>query len=91
MFNRTTTSRREGSLFTQHTFYNFIVSFPSTLSINNNVVLEYKQAIWNLQLHMLPLFQMKQLQGRRQTDNRAKTSCRHKEDGSPEEMEGGYK
>jgi hypothetical protein len=27
-FNRKTTSRREGSLFTHHTFYNFIVSFP---------------------------------------------------------------
>jgi hypothetical protein len=27
-FNRTTTSRSEGSLFTHHTFYNFIISFP---------------------------------------------------------------
>jgi hypothetical protein len=27
-FNRTTTSRSEGSLFTLHTFYNFIISFP---------------------------------------------------------------
>jgi hypothetical protein len=25
------------------------------------------------------------------TDNRAKTSCRHKEQACPEEMEGGYK
>jgi hypothetical protein len=31
---------------------------------------------------------MKQLQER---DNRAKRSCRHKEEGSPEEMESGYK
>jgi hypothetical protein len=29
-FNRTTPSRREGSHFTLHTFYNFIVSFPIT-------------------------------------------------------------
>jgi hypothetical protein len=27
-FNRSTTSRREGSLLTHHNFYNFIFSFP---------------------------------------------------------------
>jgi hypothetical protein len=34
---------------------------------------------------------MKQLQQGRETDNRAKTSHRRKEEESPEEMEGGYK